>query len=460
MIGTGMLSTLLVATMLGQTAEPTPLSEEQRLAVAAIAKESQQQAARLKQSLLERQRELADTYSRYDLDLNAVERLEKEIATLQGDLLANYRHMQVELRRLVPEDRFVRLKRRIDNALESQRPQSQTPSPKNGANVEPVHSGPQVGEVLPPFTVRGVFDDDAGRELDFVTEAAGKPILLVFVHDVNRPSIALTRALTTYTSSRAADGVTTGVVWLDADATEAENTLKRIRHALAPKARVGVSLEGAEGPGSYGLNRNATLTVLVGNEGKVTANFALVQPSLQSDLRKILDEVVRVAGGTAPPIEELTGSAAMRRESGELDKDALGELLRGELELFDWPPRNQLLQITSGHDVVYFARWRPDSREILIAGGQGFAAMVSAESGETVRAVNGHSRPALSCGWLSAEIAFNAGTEGTRRTWNSRTGESQKELTQHTAAIHDRAVQPDAEGTQPLVVTRGGNRTV
>ncbi len=328
MIGTGMFSTLLVATMLGQAVEPTPLSEEQRVAVAALAKQSQQQAGRLKGSLLERQRELADTYSRYELDLEAVDRLEKEIAALQGDLLANYRHMQVELRKIVPADRFERLKRRIDNALNLQRPQREIPAPSNEANTEQVYSGPQVGETLSPFTVRGVFDDDAGRELDFVTEAAGRPIVLVFVHDVNRPSIALTRALTTYTSGRAADGLTTGVVWLDADATEAENTLKRVRHALAPKARVGVSPEGAEGPGSYGLNRDVTLTVLIGKEGKVTANFALVQPSLQADLPKILDEVVKVVGGTAPPIAELTGGPAMRRASGQLDMDALRDLLR------------------------------------------------------------------------------------------------------------------------------------
>jgi hypothetical protein len=153
--------------------------------------------------------------------------------------------------------------------------------------------------------VRGTFDGDAGKELDFVTQADGKPIVLVFVHDANRPSIAMTRALTTYTVSRAKDGLVTGVVWLDDDATEAENTLKRIRHALALGAATGISLDGQEGPGSYGLNRNATLTILVGKENRVTANFALVQPSLQADLPKILKEVIQVAGGTMPKIEDL-----------------------------------------------------------------------------------------------------------------------------------------------------------
>jgi hypothetical protein len=179
--------------------------------------------------------------------------------------------------------------------------------------ADPVFSGPQVDEKLPAFKVRGVFDDDAGKELDFVTAAGDKPIVLIFVHDMNRQSIGLVRVLSSYTVSRAKDDLHTGVVWLDADATEAENTLKRIKHALTPKAPTGISPDGREGPGAYGLNRNVQLTVLVGKAGKVTANFALVQPSLQVDLPKILAEVVKVAGGQVPKLEEIEGMPAMAR---------------------------------------------------------------------------------------------------------------------------------------------------
>lgn len=183
---------------------------------------------------------------------------------------------------------------------------------QNGlAADDPVFSGPQVGEKLPTLKVRGVFDDAAGKELDFVTQADGKPLVLIFVHDVNRQSISLVRVLSSYTTGRSKDGLSTGIVWLADDATEAEATLKRIRHALTPKSPTGISLDGREGPGSYGLNRNVTLTILVGNEGKVTANFPLVQPSLQADLPKILAEVVKVAGGKVPKLEELEGLPAM-----------------------------------------------------------------------------------------------------------------------------------------------------
>ncbi|MAG94542.1 MAG: hypothetical protein CMJ48_12445, partial [Planctomycetaceae bacterium] len=67
---------------------------------------------------------------------------------------------------------------------------------------------------------------------------------------------------------------------------------------------VGISVDGAEGPGSYGLNRNVNLTVLVAHENRVAANFALVQPS-ETDVPKILAEVVDLVGGRIPTHSEV-----------------------------------------------------------------------------------------------------------------------------------------------------------
>ncbi|MFN0017673.1 MAG: hypothetical protein ACKVP0_05390 [Pirellulaceae bacterium] len=197
---------------------------------------------------------------------------------------------------------------------------------------EELFSGPQVGEKLPSFKVQGVLGNE-GKDLDFLKQADGKPIVLVFVHDVNRPSIGLTRVLTSYTASRAKDGLTTGVAFLSDDATEAEANIKRMQHALTAAAPTGIAEGGKEGPGSYGLNRKVTLTILVGKEGKVTANFALVQPSLQADLPKILKEIVAVAGGKVPKLEEIAGTPEMRRDpKGEPDQ-ALRDLLRPVIKL-------------------------------------------------------------------------------------------------------------------------------
>lgn len=199
---------------------------------------------------------------------------------------------------------------------------------------EALFSGPQVGEAFPGFLVREVFSENAGNEVDFVANANGEPLVLIFVHDVNRQSISMTRILSQYAASRASDKLHTGVVWLRDDATEAENELNRIRHALAPNAPIGISLDGGEGPGSYGLNRNVTLTILVGNKGQVTANFALVQPSLQVDLPLILDAIIELVGGPKPSLDQLPGMPAMLQRgtvsgnAGDDDKPDLRPLLQ------------------------------------------------------------------------------------------------------------------------------------
>ncbi len=182
---------------------------------------------------------------------------------------------------------------------------------------EPIFSGPQPGEKVEPFEVQGVLGEQAGKKLDFVKEADGKPLVLIFVHEVNRPTIGFTRVLSNYSASRRRDGLHTGVIWLDDDATSAENTVKRVQHALTPQAPLGVSLDGREGPGSYGLNRNVALTILIVKENRVTANFALVQPSLQVDLPKVLDAIVKIVGGPVPKLDDVLASADAARPGAQ-----------------------------------------------------------------------------------------------------------------------------------------------
>jgi hypothetical protein len=194
------------------------------------------------------------------------------------------------------------------------------------ADDDPVFSGPQVGEKIVPFKVQGVYDDLAGKEIDFVTAAEGKPTLLIFVHELTRPSLGMTRALTDYAAGRAKDGLATGIVWLAADKSEAEQYLKRARQSLNLKAPVGISVDGIEGPGSYGLNRKVALTILVAKDNKVTANFALVQPSL-TEAPAVLGEVVKLIGGKAPTLADL----APPQRAGEPD-GRLRELLRAVIQ--------------------------------------------------------------------------------------------------------------------------------
>lgn len=169
------------------------------------------------------------------------------------------------------------------------------------ADDEEIFSGPQIDEKLTAFKARGVLGDLAGKEFDLVADAEGKPTAIIFVHKVTRPSVGLTRLIMNYAAKRAKDGLTSGVVFLTDDPTDTENWMKRARNALPKDVAVGVSIDGQEGPGAYGLNRNVTMTVLVANENKVTANYALVQPSVQADALKIIKAIVDVLGGGEVP---------------------------------------------------------------------------------------------------------------------------------------------------------------
>lgn len=184
------------------------------------------------------------------------------------------------------------------------------------ADDEPVFSGPQVSEPLASFPLKGVFGDAAGKDLDVIADADKGPIVLIFVHERTRPAFGLMNTVMRMVASRKEDGVLGATVFLTDDATATENWMNQIPQYFPEGITIGISPEGQEGPGAYGLNRNVALTVLVGNEDKVTANFALVQPSEQADGPKIFAAVVDVlGGGEVPDVSEFSGPRYQRREN-------------------------------------------------------------------------------------------------------------------------------------------------
>jgi len=217
-----------------------------------------------------------------------------------------------------------------------------TPGEVQAKQGEEVFSGPQVGEEILPFELTLALGESAGQVVDPVAIAKGGPLLLVFLHDVNRQSVSMTRVLAEYARSRSKDGLHTSVILLSDDATGAKSTLKRIEHALAKDVATGVSMDGREGPGSYGLNRTVQLTILMANKNRVTANFALIQPSLQVDLPKVAEAIVAQIGGPVPKLDQLLqNGGAMQRtdrpgqatEQEKPDPEMIRSLVRPLIQL-------------------------------------------------------------------------------------------------------------------------------
>src|SRR5262249_26882437 len=142
-----------------------------------------------------------------------------------------------------------------------------------------------------------------GQEANLISEFAGAPAVLVFVHELTRPGAALMRPLDAFQQKRRADGLKLGFVFLAKDRTEMEQRLPLVANSLRMGTPLTLSMDGAEGPGNYGLNRNVQITALVAKGNVVTASFALVQPN-ETDAPKILAEVVKLIGGTVPPLSE------------------------------------------------------------------------------------------------------------------------------------------------------------
>ena len=168
-----------------------------------------------------------------------------------------------------------------------------------------IFSGPQVGEKLPSFSARIVTGEEVGKDVDPIKRAGGKPIMLVFIHEFNEPVIHMMLTLSRYVETRKPDDLAMHVVWLTDDPGQLEQRLKRARWA-PKKTSMSVFTKGPEGPGNYGLNRKIMMTVLIAKENKVAANYALLQPSVRADAVPILESLVKVIGGKAPDLAQLT----------------------------------------------------------------------------------------------------------------------------------------------------------
>ena len=185
---------------------------------------------------------------------------------------------------------------------------------------ETVYSGPQVGENLPSLIAQGVWGEEANKDFDFMADANGKPVVLLFFHKKTRPAFGLMNTIMRFVESKTQDKLRGGVVFLTDDPIAERQWLNNVRRHLAKDVSYGISKDGLDGPGAYGLNRDVTITVLVGKDGVTTANYALVQPSLQADGPQILKSIVDVVGGEVPKIADL--QPAMQR--GRMNRDRPG----------------------------------------------------------------------------------------------------------------------------------------
>lgn len=168
---------------------------------------------------------------------------------------------------------------------------------------EEIFSGPQKGEKTPAFKVLDLNGPNAGKEVDYVTEWKGALTVLCFIHELTRPGAQLFRRLDEY-GARNKESLKTLFVSLTDDVQKSERGLPASIKSLQMKSIVGISPDGKEGPGSYGLNKEVILTIIIAKENLVLANWAIVSPN-ETDFPKIqgvLDKLLEPALDTPEAI--------------------------------------------------------------------------------------------------------------------------------------------------------------
>ncbi|MCY4553997.1 MAG: M56 family metallopeptidase [Candidatus Poribacteria bacterium] len=148
-----------------------------------------------------------------------------------------------------------------------------------------IFSGPQPGEKLPPLKVKGINGETKDKTFDVIAKADGQPLVL-FLQDESglglRGLVGISRLLAQI-REKSEQKMHISAVFLGDTPDTVENQVSKLVPHIPRGVLLGISQDGREGPGSYGLNRNVAQTVIIAKDGKVLHNFAFTQPMLRPD---------------------------------------------------------------------------------------------------------------------------------------------------------------------------------
>ena len=185
---------------------------------------------------------------------------------------------------------------------------------------EPIFSGPQVGEKATPFKVMGITGPSGGKELELLAGNDRAATVLVFVHGVERSIVPLLTVVDQYGHEKR-DAVTTEFVFLTDDRVASEKRLPLVAQSLRMQCPMSMSVDGAEGPGNYGLNKSCLMTIVVMKERNVTANFALVQPGI-ADAPSVIRAIAAACGDDDPPTPDVLRERRLKATGGKAGRGA------------------------------------------------------------------------------------------------------------------------------------------
>ena len=216
-------------------------------------------------------------------------------------------------------------------------------------------SGPQPNEAITPFKALQVSSPERTQEIEIAGGEGKGTTLLIFLHKVNEPAIGLMIPLEWYAHRQ--EGLRSHYVILSEDRSKTEEMVKRwAARPFFAASPFSISLDGEEGPGRYGLNRNVILTVLIAKDQKVVHNFAFTAPN-QTDAPEILAALAKTLDQPVPDWEKLQGE--LRAERGRRR-----EMRMRERPLYQLAPHPQIGRLMTS---LVFTEDRSEERSQRVA---------------------------------------------------------------------------------------------
>lgn len=147
-------------------------------------------------------------------------------------------------------------------------------------------SGPAPNDPVAPLKVFVVSADDNDQKADVAERSRKQPTLYLFVDAArwNRPMFRFVKTL----EEQLGDSDQVVAVWLAKDVDESKTYLAKIRTYFV-KAALCVAEASPEGPKDWGINPDASLTVVATRQGKVVKSWGYRAPD-ETKVTEVLAE--------------------------------------------------------------------------------------------------------------------------------------------------------------------------
>lgn len=227
------------------------------------------------------------------------------------------------------------------NRLQRRKVEVKNPDEFKQNREKTIFSGPQPKEKLPSLKAIAINGDAKGKTIDFIAKADKKPLVLIFQDEKPlglRGLVGFTR-LIAQINSKSKQQISVHVLFLGDSPDTLTQQASRIVPHIPDNILLGVSPDGREGPGNYGLNRNVAQTILTVKNGKVLHNFALAQPMLSPD-PYVLGGVAELIGQKPATVQEwLNPKNPIIQIKNPAEGEKIGRmLLNGTVVQFDKLP--------------------------------------------------------------------------------------------------------------------------